>query len=112
MATTYKVLGQQTCGTANGETVVYTVPNGSQAIISDIVVCNESISSRTYRLAARGGGAALATKHYLAKDATLLAHATTLFTVGMTLGSGDIISFSDGTGSNDVACSVFGAEIS
>ena len=86
-----KVLGQLSCAATTNETV-YTVPAGKTAVVSTLAVCNRSGSSATYRVAIRVAGAALDNKQYLFYDVAL-AGGTDLYTIGLSLGEGDVVTF-------------------
>ena len=70
MATTYKVLGQSNPA-ATTATTLYTVPAGTQAVVSTIVIANLATASATFRIAVRPNGAALANSQYIAYDVTV-----------------------------------------
>lgn len=107
MAITYKVLGS-TNPSSTTLTTVYTVPAATQAVVSSICVCNTNSASATYRLAVRVNAATLATNQYIAYDASVPANDTTLLTLGISLGAGDVVScYASTTG---VAFNAFGAE--
>ncbi len=108
MATTYKVLGQS-APSATTDTTIYTVPAGTQAIISTIAVCNRSQGEISYRITVRPNGASLANQHYIAYDAKVAGNDSTFITVGVTADAGDVISVY--AGSANLSFSVFGSEI-
>ena len=109
MALTYKILGQAipATGTPND---IYTVGSGKSTVVSSINICNQSVTSGTYRVAARPAGATLASVHYLAYDAIVPANDTVSLTIGITLATGDIVTVQSSTGT--VSFSLFGSEIS
>ncbi|HEY7884869.1 MAG TPA: hypothetical protein VIC08_08000 [Cellvibrionaceae bacterium] len=109
MATEYKVLGQ-TAPAATTNTDVYTVPAATEAIVSTIVVCNRAAAAGTFRIAVRPSGAAIADEHYIAFDVAISANDSTNLTIGVTVGSGDILTVYCSSASMSV--SVFGSEIS
>ena len=96
MATTYKVLGQVN-PTAATATTLYTVPAGTQAVISTISVCNLT------------AGEALAAKHYIAYDSKVSGNDTLFITIGATLGAGDVITVYEGAA--DLSFNAYGSEI-
>jgi hypothetical protein len=59
MATTYKVLGQVAPG-ATTDTTLYTVPAGTEAVVSTLIVANRASTAATYRIAIRPNAATLA----------------------------------------------------
>ena len=108
MAITYKVLGQL-APSANVLTTVYTVPAGNSAVISTIMVCNQSSGNLTYRLAVQPGNAAISSSHYIAYDATVPANDTVALTLGLSLNASDIIAtFASNA---NLTFNAFGAEI-
>ena len=109
MAYTYKVLAQS-APSATTNTNVYTVPAGTQAIVSTITVANRSASSVTYRIAIRPAGATLANQHYLAYDVSVGGNDTTPLTIGVTLAATDVITVYASTA--DLSFGIFGSEIS
>jgi hypothetical protein len=90
MASAYKVLGNVN-PSATTATTLYTVPSATSAIISTIVICNQAASSGTYRVAIRPAGATLAATQYIAYDAALPANDSIYLTLGITLGTTDVI---------------------
>ena len=108
MATTYKVLGQSN-PSATTATTLYTVPSATQAVVSTIVICNQTSSNATFRIAVRPGGATLAAQHYVAYDVTVGASDSTALTLGITLGAADVITVYGSTATLSFAA--FGSEI-
>jgi glucose-6-phosphate dehydrogenase assembly protein OpcA len=108
MATTYKVLGQVN-PTAATPTTLYTVPAGTQTVVSTISVANLTAGELSFRIAIRPAGETLATKHYIAYDAKVSGNDTIFITVGATLGAGDVITVYESAA--DIAFNAFGSEI-
>jgi hypothetical protein len=108
MPTTYKVLGQ-IAPSATTATTLYTVPSATQVVVSTIVICNRSATSKTFRLAVRPDGATLANQHYLAYDVSVGASDSTTLTLGITMDAGDIITAYAST--TDLSFSAFGSEV-
>lgn len=90
MAETRQVLGQLLPG-ANALSVLYTVPAATQAVVSTITVCNENNAAATYSLSVAINGAADAGSQYLAFNAPLQPNESKGYTLGVTLGAGDVI---------------------
>ena len=109
MATTYKVLGQS-APSANTDTNIYTVPSGTQAVISTISVCNLTQGELLYRIAVRPNGATLSNEHYIAYDAKAAGNDATFITVGVTVDAGDVITVRSSSSGN-IAFNVYGSEI-
>lgn len=108
MARSYKVLGQNNPA-ATTATTLYTVPAGTQSVLSTISVCNVANTAATYRIAIRPAGETLATKHYVAYDSSLPANDTAVLTLGLTMNATDILTVYASTAS--VTFGVFGSEI-
>lgn len=108
MATIYRVLGQSAPSAAT-ETDLYTVPEEYSAVVSTLVVANRAATSTTYRIAIRPAGATLSNEHYVAYDVAVGASDSTTLTLGITLGTTDVITVYAGTA--DISFNVFGSEI-
>jgi glucose-6-phosphate dehydrogenase assembly protein OpcA len=108
MATAYKVLGQSN-PSATTATTLYTVPSSTQAVVSTIVICNQTASAATYRIAVRPAGASLAAQHYVAYDVTVGASDSTALTLGITLATTDVVTVYASTTS--LSFTAFGSEI-
>lgn len=91
MATTVKVLGQVTPVAAT-LTTVYTVPASTSTVVSSLVVCNQSSTTTTFRVAIRPAGAVIDPKHYIYYNVTIAGNDTFIFTGGITLATTDVIS--------------------
>lgn len=109
MATTYKVLGQSN-PSATTATTLYTVPSATQAVVSTIVICNQTGTAATFRIAIRVAGASLTASQYVAYDVTVGASDSTALTLGITLGAADVITVYASTATLSFAA--FGSEIS
>lgn len=108
MATTYKILGQSNPA-ATTLTTLYTVGNATQAVCSTMTVANLSATATTFRIAVRPSGAAIANQHYIAYDIALPANDTVFLTLGLSLGSADVVSVY--AGSATVSFNLYGSEI-
>ena len=109
MATTYKVLGQVNPA-ATTATTLYTVPASTQAVISTIVIANQTATAATFRIAVRPAGATLAAIHYVAYDITVGASDSTALTLGLTLAATDVLTVYASTAT--VSFNAYGSEIS
>lgn len=87
---TIKILGQ-VAPLATTETVLFTVPAATVAVVSSIVICNRSAVVVTFRVSASLGGGATATKDYLYYDVLLPPNDTFIATVGITLAAADVM---------------------
>ena len=108
MATTYKVLGQSNPA-ATTATTLYTVPSATQAVVSTIVICNQTASAATFRIAVRVAGATLAASQYVAYDVTVGASDSTALTLGITMGATDVLTVYGSTAT--LSFTAFGSEI-
>ena len=108
MATSYKVLGQSN-QSATTATTLYTVPSATAAVVSTVVICNQTASAATFRIAVRPAGATLAAQHYVAYDVTVGASDSTALTLGITLAATDVITVYASTATLSFAA--FGSEI-
>lgn len=109
MAYTYKILGQSLPANTN-VTDLYTCPSSSAAVISQLVVCNNSAAPVTFRVSAAVAGAADATSQYLLYDVTVDPNDTLFFDLGATLAGTDKIRVKTGTASA-LSFTLFGTEI-
>ena len=109
MATAYKVLGQSNPA-ATTNTTLYTVPSATSAVVSSIVICNQTASAATYRIAVRPAGAAVASQHWIVYGATVAASDSTVLTIGATLATTDVITVYASTA--NLSFTAFGSEIS
>ena len=109
MPINYKVLGQSNPA-ATTATTLYTVPAGTQAVVSTISVCNQAATSGTYRIAIRVAGSPLSAEEYIAFDSAITANNTTFITVGITLNATDVITVY--ASSANMSFNAFGSELS
>jgi hypothetical protein len=109
MTTTYKVLGQIN-PTANTLTTLYTVPGSTQTVVSTISVCNQANTATTFSLAVQPSGASILPKHYINYQTLLPGNDTITLTLGITLGSTDVIAAN--VGSSTVSVHAYGSELS
>jgi hypothetical protein len=109
MPTAYKVLGQSNPA-ATTNTTLYTVPASTSTVVSSIVICNQTASAATYRIAVRPAGAAAAAQHWIVYGATVAASDSTVLTLGLTLATTDVITVYASTA--NLSFSAYGSEIS
>ena len=106
MATTYLVLGQ---GAPAGSNVdLYTA--AAQTVVSSIAACNTTASAATATVYVRKAAAAAATSNALIYTQTVPAYSTSTWTLGITLGSTDVITVASGT-SGAITFQAFGSTI-
>lgn len=108
MAVTYKVLGQLHPASATPSTL-YTTPNGTQAVCSTMTVCNLGAVPINYRIAIRPSGASLDHLHYIVYDSYVNIGDSVFLTLGITLGSTDVVTVYSGSG--DVTFNLYGSEM-
>lgn len=91
MPNVIKVLGQSK-PSATTLTAAYTVPALTSTVVSSLVVCNQSATATTFRIAIQPAGAAIEPKHYIYYDVILAGNDTFIATIGLTLGATDVVS--------------------
>ena len=94
-------------------TNLYTVPAATSTATSSITICNQNSGSGTqiaFRVSIAIGGAADTPKQYIYYDIPLIANDTFIATIGLTLGTGDIIRVQTDTA--NVSFTLFGVEVS
>jgi hypothetical protein len=107
MAIAYKVLGQSN-PTAVTTTQLYVVPTGANTIVSTLAICNQATAT-TVNVAVIPGGGTLTSQNYIMYNTALAANDTITLTMGMTMGTFDVLSVS--AGSSTVSFTAFGSEI-
>lgn len=90
MATIRKVLGQVSPA-ATTNTTLYTVPSGTDTVVSSIVVCNRGAAETYFRVAVRPAGVTIDDKHYIYYDVIVASGDTFTATIGMTLSATDVV---------------------
>jgi len=108
MATTYKVLAQSN-PSATTLTTLYTVGASTSSVVSTIMICNQSSTAATYRIAVSPAGATAEAKHYIVYGATVAGSDSTALTLGITLATTDVIRVYASTAT--LSFSAFGSEI-
>ena len=98
MANVYKSPAQ-VVPVANTLTSLYSVPANTQAVISNIHVCNFSGQSASIQIAVRPLGAQILPQHYLFNGLTITSNDTIQLGDGITMGPTDIISVQASSGS-------------
>ncbi len=107
MAQSLKILGQS-APAATTEVDLYSVPGGTTAAVSSVVVCNRGGTATTFRVSIAAGGGGTGSKDYLYYDTALPANDTFVATLGITIAGGDKIRIYAGNG--NLSFSAFGAE--
>jgi hypothetical protein len=109
MATNYKVLGQAAPANTNNADL-YSVPSGTQTVVSTLNVANVTAEEATCRIFVRIGGAAAATSNAVAFDLSVPSRSIVAITTGMTLAATDVVTVRSSV-SNALTFSLFGSEI-
>lgn len=108
MAIAYKVLGQSN-PSASTETVAYTVPASTEAVVSTITVANQGTAG-SFRVGVSVGGGALGAADYIYHDLAIEADDTFAATFGITLATTDEIRVE--ASNANMSFNIFGTEIS
>jgi hypothetical protein len=116
MAIDYKVLGQVCPSTINTLTALYTVPAGTSAIVSSIVVNDSGANGGAFAIAVAVGGAADDQKQYLYGSPTngiyMQGGDVFIATVGLTLAAGDVVNVRNiSAHTSEMTFQLFGNEI-
>jgi hypothetical protein len=90
MPQNYKVLSQ-TFPLAATLTDSYTVPAATSAVVSTLIVCNQSPIPTSFSVSIAVGGAADTPAQYLYADVPIPANDTFAATVGVTLAATDVV---------------------
>ena len=108
MPSSYKILGQS-APAATTETVLYTVPASTSAIISTLAICNQASTPATYRIAVRPAatGSTVAA-NWIVYGATVDGSDSTMLTLGLTMAAGDTLRIYASTAT--MSFSAFGSE--
>ena len=109
MPNAYKILGQ-ILPSANTLTNVYVTGASASAIINTITLCNQQTSNASIDLIVRPINEALAAKHYLLSNITILQADTLIFSPGITMNSNCILAANNKIDGNTSICA-FGVEI-
>jgi hypothetical protein len=109
MPIAYKVLGQNH-PTGSPESNLYTVPAGTQTIVSTLTITNTTGTPTEARVWVRVNGAATSSTNNLMYDAQVAGNTVAAFTLGLTLSAGDIVTVRSASG-NRLTFQLFGSEI-
>jgi hypothetical protein len=112
MANAYKILGQLN-PTANTQGNVYVVPAATSAVVSSILVTNQTASNLSYSIAVMPPAnytSPAANTYYIVRGGLLPASDTVNLNFGVTLQTGSILAAN--ASSSSVSISAFGVEIS
>ena len=90
MAVVYKQLGQIKNAAATQE-LLYVVPASTEAVVSSLIICNQSATATSFRIAVLPGGGTVATTDYIYYDLPISGNDTFIATIGLTLATTDEI---------------------
>lgn len=108
MPAAHKILAQTN---TNGIQTIYTVPAGTQTVVSTVTICNTSgTAAAQWRVGVDpAASAGVHPNRWLTYNVTIPANGYVMLTLGITLAAGDkIVAYATTT---DVSFNVFGAEI-
>lgn len=108
MATTYKLLGASVPGTTGA--TLYTVPTGTQAVASSLVVTNLSASAANFTVIVKTSSAALTLdQNFISYQTAIPGNDSVIMTLGLGLSSSYVVQVSGST--SKVAFNLFGVEL-
>jgi hypothetical protein len=108
MADTYKVLAQK-FPTASVLTDAYTVPASTSAVISSLMVANQSTAVSSFRISVAIAGAADTHAQYLYFDEPIPPNRSFAITLGITLATTDVVRVQSANGM--LSFNIFGSEV-
>lgn len=103
-----KVLGQLAPASGVYTTALYTTPAGKEAISSSLTATNRASTADTIRIRIAVSNATTDDKQWIAYDVPVLAKSIVPFTLGITLGAGDVVYAGSSAGS--ITFQLFGEE--
>tara|TARA_R110000868_G_scaffold12143_8_gene58926 strand:+ start:304 stop:582 length:279 start_codon:yes stop_codon:yes gene_type:complete len=89
---------------------LYTVPSGTATIVSSLVVTNVTAAAALAHVFVRAAGVSATTGNAIMYDVTVAANSVATFTLGITMGAGDVITVRSDT-ANAIAFHAFGSEV-
>ena len=90
MTDTFSVLAQSKPA-ATTLTDSYTVPASTQAVVSSVVVCNQSATATSFRISVAKAGAADTAAQYFYYDLSIDGNDTFVATIGISLAATDVV---------------------
>ena len=90
MATVHKLLGNIKNAAATQE-LLYVVPASTETVVSSIIICNQSGTATSFRVAVLPGGGTVATTDYIYYDLPISGNDTFIATIGITMVATDEI---------------------
>jgi len=110
MATAYKFAQVQGTAAVGTFATLYTTPSSTEAVISSLVICNQSSSAITVRVGLDATAGTPGASEFLVYDASVAGNDTIALTLGITMDAGKFIRVS--SSANTIAFSAFLSEIS
>lgn len=110
MATAYKYAQVQGTAAVGTYATLYTTPSATQAVISSIVICNQSSSAITFRIGMDTTAGTPGASEFLVYDAVIAGNDTIALTLGVTMPASNFIRVS--SSANTCSFSAFLSEIS
>jgi hypothetical protein len=112
MANAYKILGQLN-PTANTQGNVYVVPSSTAAVVSSIIIANQSTSNASYSIIivpSTDNSTSPLPKHFILRGSIAPSGDTVLLDFPLTLPAGTVVAAN--TNNASLAFSAFGVEVS
>jgi hypothetical protein len=109
MPTAYKYAQVQGTAAVGTFATLYTTPSSTEAVISSLVICNQSSSAITVRVGLDATAGTPGASEFLVYDASVAGNDTVALTLGITMEAGKFIRVS--SSANTIAFSAFLSEI-
>ena len=109
MATAYKYAQVQGTAAVGTFATLYTTPGSTEAVISSIVICNQSSSAITVRIGLDATEGTPGADEFLVYDASVAGNDTVALTLGITMPASKYLRVS--SSANTIAFSAFLSEI-
>jgi hypothetical protein len=108
MTDSLKILGQSV-PTIGVLTDIYTVPTNYSTTISSVIICNQGPDFANFSISIAKNGVADDPKQYIYFNTPLAVYDTFIATIGISLGSGDIVRAK--SDASVLAFNIFGVEV-
>ena len=109
MATAYKYAQVQGTAAVGTFATLYTTPGSTEAVISSLVICNQSSSAITVRIGLDTAEGTPGASEFLVYDASVAGNDTVALTLGITMDASKYLRVS--SSANTIAFSAFLSEI-
>ena len=110
MATAYKYAQVQGTASTGTYATLYTTPASTEAVISSLVICNQSTSAITVRIGLDATEGTPGADEFLVYDASVAGNDTVALTLGITMDASKYLRVS--SSANTISFSAFLSEIS